>query len=208
MRSVIPKEEVRDRILDGAEALLARYGYSRTTVEDVAREVGIGKGSIYLHFPSKEEVFLSTVDRIVDRLKVRLSAQVDAAGPLDARLIDMLILRVMFRFDSVSGYSEGLNDLFAALRPAFFARRERYFAEEAAIFATLLDQGQRSSLLVPLDPPDTATTLLVATNALLPYSLNTRELGQRAEVERRITRLAQLLIRGLLQSPMSLSDAQ
>jgi AcrR family transcriptional regulator len=67
------REDVREAILDATERLLARYGYRKMTVEDIAREVGIGKGSIYLHFSSKEEVVLSHVDRIVQRLKERLS---------------------------------------------------------------------------------------------------------------------------------------
>ena len=74
MPAIAPRLEIRDAILDATERLLARYGYRKMTVEDIAREVGVGKGTIYLHFPSKEEVVLSHVDRIVDRLKERLRA--------------------------------------------------------------------------------------------------------------------------------------
>ena len=45
--------------------LLARYGYRKMTIDDVAREVGIGKGTIYLHFKSKEDVALSRIDRVI-----------------------------------------------------------------------------------------------------------------------------------------------
>ncbi len=41
-------------------------------MEDLARQVGIGKGTIYLHFPGKEELALAHVDRIVERLLQRL----------------------------------------------------------------------------------------------------------------------------------------
>ena len=51
--------ELRDVILDAMERLLARYGYKKTTMDDLAREAGIGKGTTYLHFPSKEEVALA-----------------------------------------------------------------------------------------------------------------------------------------------------
>jgi AcrR family transcriptional regulator len=43
--------------------MLLRYGYQKTTVEDIAAEAGIGKGTVYLHFQSKEELALSCVDR-------------------------------------------------------------------------------------------------------------------------------------------------
>ena len=72
MAAVAPKEAVKEAILDATDRLLARYGYRKMTVEDIAMEAGIGKGTIYLHFSSKEEVVLSHVDRIVERVKIRL----------------------------------------------------------------------------------------------------------------------------------------
>ena len=45
------------RILDAAAGLFVRYGFDKTTVSDVAREAGISKGAIYLHFRSKDELF-------------------------------------------------------------------------------------------------------------------------------------------------------
>jgi hypothetical protein len=45
----------------------------------------------------------------------------------------------------------------------------------------------------------TAETLLLATNSLLPYSLNTTELGERLEIEDRVRRLTDLLLTGLLR---------
>lgn len=53
------------RILDAAAELLARHGYRRVTVDDVARGSAIGKGTIYLHWRSREELFRAVVEREV-----------------------------------------------------------------------------------------------------------------------------------------------
>ena len=153
--------DVRGAILDAAEALLGRYGYRKTTMEDIAREVGIGKGTTYLHFASKEEVFLATIDRIVDRLCVRLGEIAAGPEPLDWRLRRMLEERVVYRFDCVSHYPSSLDELFAALRPAYLARRAANLGREAGVFAEALEGA------VP-DPLDAAGALVEATNALLP----------------------------------------
>jgi AcrR family transcriptional regulator len=50
-------EEREERILDAAANLIRHYGYDKTTVSDIAREAGISKGAIYLHFDSKEALF-------------------------------------------------------------------------------------------------------------------------------------------------------
>src|SRR6516225_1395857 len=106
------QSDVRDALLDAMERLLARYGYRKTTMDDLAREAGIGKGSIYLHFPSKEEVALCSIDRVVDRLQGRLRELAASSGSVVERLREMLRTRVLFRFDAVRDYSQGLDGLF------------------------------------------------------------------------------------------------
>lgn len=200
MRTTALREEIRESILDATDRLLARYGYKKMTIDDLAQEVGIGKGTIYLHFSSKEEVALSHIDRIIERLKERLLSIAQQDAPPAERLRQMLIERVLFRFDSVQHYTQSLNDLLAALRPRLLARRQRYFAEEMQLFAEVLDEGRRLKMFTADDPQAVAELFLMATNSLLPYSLSTRELGERADIEEKISRLADLLLAGVEKS--------
>jgi len=198
MAAIAPKEAVKDAILDATDRLLARYGYRKMTVDDIASEARIGKGTIYLHFTSKEEVVLSHVDRIVDRLKERLTEIGSSEAPAAERLRQMLLTRVMFRFDSIQHYTQSLNDLLAALRPGLLARRAIYFEAEAQIFAAVLRNGREAGEFQFDDDHATAHALLQATNGLLPYSLSTTELGERQDVEQRAAGVADLMLRGLL----------
>ena len=199
MAAIAPKESVRESILDATDRLLARFGYRKMTVEDIAAEAGIGKGTIYLHFSSKEEVVLSHVDRIVDRLKQQhLAVIARSKHTALERIRQMLLARVLFRFDSIQHYTQSLNDLLAALRPGLLARRARYFEEEAQIFAAVLAEGRTSGEFQIENEMAAAQALLEATNGLLPYSLSTNELGERDEVERRTSAIAELLLHGLV----------
>jgi AcrR family transcriptional regulator len=198
MRDIATREDIRDLILDATDRLLARNGYKKMTMEDLAQEVGIGKGTIYLHFPSKEEVVLSHVDRIVERLKVELRRLADSALPVQERLREMLLTRVLYRFDSVQHYTESLSDLLAALRPGLLARRRRHFEQEAELIAEVLREGRRAGVFEFADAAATARALLTATNALLPYSLSTRELGRREDVKEEASRVVRLLLEGVL----------
>jgi len=198
MAAIAPKEAVKDSILDATDRLLARFGYRKMTVEDIAGEAGIGKGTIYLHFSSKEEVVLSHIDRIVERLKDRLQEIAESDATAAARLRLMLLTRVLFRFDSVQHYTQSLNDLLAVLRPGLLARRAQYFESEAEIFSDVLKAGRQSGEFSFEDDHATAHALLQATNGLLPYSLSTTELGEREEVEQRASAVADLMLHGLL----------
>ncbi|MBO0881037.1 MAG: TetR/AcrR family transcriptional regulator [Mycobacterium sp.] len=56
-RSRANRVERADRILDTARDLLLAWGYRRVTIDELARRAGVGKGTIYLHWRSREEVF-------------------------------------------------------------------------------------------------------------------------------------------------------
>jgi AcrR family transcriptional regulator len=198
MAAIAPKEAVKDSILDATDRLLARFGYRKMTVEDIAGESRIGKGTVYLHFTSKEEVVLSHIDRIVERLKERLKEIAGSDATAAERLRLMLLTRVLFRFDSVQHYTQSLNDLLAALRPGLLARRAQYFEAEALIFAEVLRAGRVAGEFSFDDEHATARALLQATNGLLPYSLSTTELGEREEVEQRAADVANLMLIGLV----------
>lgn len=199
MKDAVQKPDTRDAILDATDRMLARRGYRKMTIEGLAAEVGIGKGSIYLHFPSKEEIVLSHIDRIIERLKSRLSLIAARDLTCEERLKAMLTERVMFRFDSVQHYTTSLNDLLTEIRPKLLARRKRYFQEEAAIFSAVIEEGCSNSVLIETEPLEAAKTMLSATNSLLPFSLTAGELGERAEIERKVHRTADLLLNGLVR---------
>mgnify|MGYP003951810091 CR=1 FL=1 len=198
MKEATRQHTTRDAILDATDRLLTRYGYKKMTIDDLAQEVGIGKGSVYLHFTSKEEIALSHIDRIIERLKETLTKISEKKTPVDKRLREMLIERVLFRFDSVQHYTQSLNELLGYLRPRLLDRRKRYFEQEAKIFAAVVKEGQAESKFIAGDPLDISNTLLVATNSLLPYSLSATELGERKELADQSRKTADLLIRGLL----------
>jgi len=197
MSIAVKSVSTRTAILDATDRLLTRYGYKKMTIDDLAQEVGIGKGSIYLHFSSKEEIALSHIDRIIERLQLKLREIADSRPTVEKRLREMLRERVMFRFDSVQHYTRSLDDLLGKIRPSLLERRRQYFADEAEIFAQVIAEGQRSKRLVKGDPLEIAHSLLIATNSLLPYSLSTDELGNRADIEKRTQKTAEILINGL-----------
>ena len=201
MRQIARREDIRDLILDAVDVLLAKFGYKKMTMEDVARQVGIGKGTIYLHFPGKEELILSHIDRIAERIVAKIREIAGSSDSPDRRIRKMLVHRVLFRFDSVAHYSRNLSDLLSSVRTALLARRGAHFEKEAAVFEEVLREGARLGTLECPDPRTTSFVLIQSTNSLLPFSLSARELGRREEVEDQVGRVADLLIKGLLSCP-------
>ena len=104
MRHIAQQPNIRDLILDGVELQLARFGYRKMTMADLASQVGIGKGTLYLHFPGKQELALAHIDRLVERLLQALRAIAATNASPSARLEAMLRTRVLHRFDSDNAF--------------------------------------------------------------------------------------------------------
>ncbi|OLS12176.1 MAG: TetR family transcriptional regulator [Promethearchaeota archaeon CR_4] len=55
------KENKKEQILAAASECFARFGYKKTTLDDIGKKIGLNKASIYYYFKSKEEIFTSIV---------------------------------------------------------------------------------------------------------------------------------------------------
>jgi AcrR family transcriptional regulator len=73
-----------EEILDAAARLFAQRGYAAANTQELADFLEVGKGTIYRYFPTKEELFLASVDRLVHRLIEAIDTAVaEVADPLD-----------------------------------------------------------------------------------------------------------------------------
>lgn len=60
----VAKRQARGRrILDAAAGLILRWGYNKTTIDDIARQAGVAKGTIYLHWQTREDLFAALIQR-------------------------------------------------------------------------------------------------------------------------------------------------
>lgn len=76
------RQERAQRILDAAAVLILRWGYNKTTIDDIAREAGVAKGTIYLHWNTREELFSALMrrERALLSEEVRRRVADDPAG--------------------------------------------------------------------------------------------------------------------------------
>jgi AcrR family transcriptional regulator len=195
------QEETRNALLDAAERLLGQFGYRRLSVEDIATEAGLSRRTFYLYFSSKEEITLATGDRRIARLVALLEKDAATALPAADRLRRMLIGRVLFMFDDVRNRTATFDEIIESTRTAYMPRRIGYLRAEAEVFAKVLRQAQLSGELSVDDADRMAMTLLLATNALMPFSLSAEQRMDRDWVEGEISRIADVLMHGLKTAP-------
>jgi AcrR family transcriptional regulator len=80
----------RARILGAARRLFLRYGVKRTSIDDVAREAEIAKGTVYLYYASKNDLFAAVAERLCTDILVAARQALLKKKSLTERLVDFL----------------------------------------------------------------------------------------------------------------------
>jgi AcrR family transcriptional regulator len=138
-RSVKTKEEVLEEfrcasIQDAAMSVIARKGVAGATMQEIAAEAGIAKGTLYAYFRDRDELLAKTATRAYDRLVQELGTSFETPGPLAARLTSIVRRQLEF-FDQhrelFRAYLALSNRENAARKSkqAYLARLEKMFVE-------------------------------------------------------------------------------
>jgi AcrR family transcriptional regulator len=80
----------RSRILDAAQSLFLRYGVKRTALDDVVREAGIAKGTLYLYFDSKDALFAAIAERLCAEVLRNAEEAIASSSSITPRIVGCL----------------------------------------------------------------------------------------------------------------------
>lgn len=138
------QERRRAEILDTATAVFAENGFAAADVQEIANKTGVGKGTVYRYFPSKEELFLAAVDHGMRNLKLAVdAAAASAKQPLD-RIAEGVLAYLTF-FDDRPEIVELLVQERANFRdrqrPTYFVHREANMGAWQELYGELIRSG-------------------------------------------------------------------
>jgi AcrR family transcriptional regulator len=154
------RQQREERILETAAVLLVRWGYRKTTIDDVAREAGVGKGTIYLHWKDKNELFRAVLRNEQERcnadIKQRIAA--DPEGGLLHRAITHSMLAALAN-PLMATVMKGNTDIFNGFLGAY---NDDLLAQMVDITDAYLAQLQNAGLVRRDIPVPVITFLMTA----------------------------------------------
>jgi len=162
---------MRLRILKAAQANLRRFGAGKTTVVDIARDLGMSHSNVYRFFRTKAEILDAVVEEWLvdeDLLLAQLAAREGTAGARIEGLLLALLARKLAKRDDDAELAELYHRILAE-RPAAMAR---HTAAVHAVFVRIIADGVRDGEFASLDPTAAARVLGHATKIFFtPESL-------------------------------------
>jgi AcrR family transcriptional regulator len=144
-RSAHEPVERREELLDAATELFAEHGYSDVVTQTIVERLQVGKGTLYRHFPSKRDLFLATVDRVMRRLRERIDAGISGIDdPFDR--VSRAIQAFLAFFEEHPKYAELLIQERALFRdrkkPTYLEHREVNVKRWRELFRALIAEGR------------------------------------------------------------------
>jgi AcrR family transcriptional regulator len=142
---MIKKEEFRKKIITTAGQIFSRYGFKKTTMDEVAKALKMGKSSIYYYFESKEEIFEAVVLYEANILRNELTTAIKSVESPIGKMERYVFVR-MKAFEKLSNYYNAIFDKNLDHFEFIEKIREKYDREETAILRLLLFDGVRKKV--------------------------------------------------------------
>lgn len=169
-RRELEKRARRKAILGAAKALFAEKGYDAATLDDIASRAGYAKGTIYLYFPSKEELFLNLMEEEVGRFVDIIKGVLEQPGQPPER-IGTLVRQVLIHFEANKEFfrifTPGRGGLTAKRHPELRKRILPRYKEALSLTSRLIKEGIDGGEIKEFDSLTLAHALSGLVNAMI-----------------------------------------
>ncbi len=148
--------QTEERILDAARTSFSRYGLRKTAMEDIAREAGLSRGTLYRYFPDKEALYRAVNERETRSFLEEVAARTAGPEPFEEKIIGVLLTAIGFLRENP------MNAAMAATDPEAFAAaistngRELLALAIDAVTPMVRDAMESGELRADLDPAQAA----------------------------------------------------
>lgn len=134
------KEQVRQRIKNAATQCFLQYGLDKTTLDDIAKLVGLNKATFYYYYKNKEGIFLEVSLQEAEKFLESLQSKTLQKRTAKSRVIFYLTERVRYYRDVLSVNKVSVLTLTKIL-PTFFAMYNQVKEKEIQFIAQILRHG-------------------------------------------------------------------
>jgi len=192
---MVNKEEFRKKIIKSAGQIFSRYGFKKTTMDEIAKTLKMGKSSIYYYFESKEEIFEAVVLNEANILRNELTTAIKSVdSPID-KMKNYVFVR-MKAFEKLSNYYNAIFDKNLDHFDFIEHIREKYDREEIAILRLIIYHGARKRVFKVENSEYTAMAIQTTLKGLeVPLFWKKKELN----IESRLNAILDVLFYGIVK---------
>ena len=154
-------EKAREEIVEIARGIFAKFGFRKTSMDEIAKAVKKAKSSLYYYFQNKEEVFQAVIEREASVLKEKISKALEGVKDPQEKLRAYVITR-MKAMKQLANFYSALSDEYLENFKFIEKFREKYDEEEFNAIAEILKEGIERKIFKIKDIEMTTLAILIA----------------------------------------------
>lgn len=189
------ENRIKKRIMEISRELYSRYSFRKTTMNDIARELGMTKSSIYYYFGNKEEIFNQLISSDIEKWKKELSDFVGRQDSVQEKLA-AYITRKMEIVCSISDFYRSPIEEYHENFSLIEKLRAETDKEEIGIIKEILGEGNRQGVFNVQDIDMTALNMLNILKGLEHYYIG-RKKGR--NLKKTMENMVSLFLNGLIK---------
>ncbi|MEO0072811.1 MAG: TetR/AcrR family transcriptional regulator [candidate division WOR-3 bacterium] len=190
------KEIRREQILKAATEVFARYGLSKTTIEDIAKEAGVGKSSIYYYFENKDEIFKAVIEEQVRAVQEKIKNAIEnVSDPVD-KLKTFAITRMKCFREVAHVYEHVFKEEYLKHYEYIQNIRKSYDEAELQLLKQILAEGVEKGVFKIKDLDLVSFVIMVGIKGL-EYEWAT--IPEAQKIEEDSEKLFEILLHGILK---------
>ena len=194
------KAKRKEEILTASMEIFAKYGYHETDVEEIARLAGLGKGTVYRYFKSKEKLFLSTLEWGLSTLRDQILEAWSKVDNCVDKVKIALVTYLQFFEKNRDFYRVLVQErIWTEVKSCTHEWKERHLSHIHHL-VKILKEGIEKGNFKKVDPESAAYALLGITNSLL-YKWLTAE--KRYSINKEISIIQEIFFYGVLKNPQN-----
>ncbi len=190
-----PIPDKKERILAAATELFSRWGYNKTSLDEVAAKARIAKATIYYYFPSKERLFIAAFSAKAEELFAKLDAEIESAESFEDKLSCFLRLPMTYIFAHMPILIEAMHQIPADYLENLEVHRDDYHTRMNALLAGIMEYGQRIGIINAWVDPQRFSELI---NDWFMLGDSWIDLQEKDKIIRRIERDHEMIVKLLL----------
>ncbi|HZY79477.1 MAG TPA: TetR/AcrR family transcriptional regulator [Cyclobacteriaceae bacterium] len=162
------------QIIESARKRFSHFGLAKTTMTEIASDIGVSKASLYYYFPDKEHLFAAVIEREMNDFIERMNVIVDGPGPNSEKLLHYVNERLAsFKQLLNLGKFESAN--YDSLKPAFSTLWDDFQKRELRIVGNILEVGVSQGEFAIENIPLTSKVFVDLTKGLRMVIVKTRD---------------------------------
>jgi AcrR family transcriptional regulator len=186
------KDILADKIIEKAAEVFTKYGYKKTTMDDIARALGKGKSSIYYYFTSKEEIFQAVVEKEANELRSEVKDAISQYSDSIVKIKTYVITRTA-AYKHFRNFFNALNNEELVHLDFITVLRNRFENDEIVLLEQILNEGIQSGKFKLSDTRLASVAIVTALKGLdETLSLNNQS------IEDRLDNLLNILFYGII----------